>query len=337
MPPNYRLYMRCSSAFAGILREYSPAIEQYSIDEYFLDFSGMESYLGDPVTVAYRLKDQIKEQLGFSVNVGISSNKLLAKMASELKKPDRIHTIFPHELQQKMWPLSVEELFGVGRATAGKLRDRGFRTIGDLAQADPGRLKLFLKSYGLLLWNYANGYDLSPVRQNSRVVVKGMSNSTTAPFDVEDKRTAHLVLLSLAETVAARLRQAGYRSRLVSVSLRTNEFFSCSHQRKIYTPTDSTNTLHNVTCELFDELWQGQPVRGLGVRASKLCGNEPFQSTIFYKDDEKQKAVDQAIDTIRARFGSSSILRSSFLNSCLQSMAGGTVSDEEYPMMSSLL
>ena len=154
-PPNYGLYIQCSSAFGDVLREYSPLVEQYSIDEYFLDYTGMEKVFGDPISAAYRIKDQIREQLGFTVNVGVSNNKLLAKMASELKKPDMLHTIFPEEIPSKMWPLPVEELFGVGRATSPKLRDRGIKTIGDLANADPNLLKLFLKSYGTPLWNFA--------------------------------------------------------------------------------------------------------------------------------------------------------------------------------------
>lgn len=337
VPPNYNLFMQCSTAFGDVLREYSPLVEQYSIDEYFLDYTGMEKAFGDPVTAAYRIKEQIKEQLGFTVNVGISHNKLLAKMASELKKPDMIHTIFPGEMESKMWPLPVEELFGVGGATCVKLRERSIRTIGDLANTDPGLLQLFLKSYGALLWNFANGRDESLVRYDRRVLIKGIGNSTTTPFDVNDHPTAHLVLLSLAETVAARLHQAGYCARLVSVSIKTNEFYYYSHQRKFYTPTDCTDTIHEIACELFDEMWKGEPIRHLGVRVSELCSNSFIQMSIFERETEKQRAMNRAVDLIRSRFGSGTIFRASFLQSGLSSMTGGTVADEEYPMMSSLL
>ncbi|NBJ14061.1 MAG: DNA polymerase IV [Dehalobacter sp. 4CP] len=337
VPPNYYLYMQCSAVFGDILREYSPLIEQYSIDEYFLDYTGMEKVLGDPVTAAYRLKDQIKEQLGFTVNIGISSNKLLAKMGSELKKPDMVHTLFPEEMSTKMWPLPVEELFGVGRATAPKLRDRGIQTIGDLANAEPHRLELFLKSYGLMIWNFANGRDESLVKINRRPIIKGIGNSTTIPFDVDDTRTAHLVLLSLVESVATRLRQAEYLTQLVSVSIRTNELYHYSHQRKFFAPTDSTNAIHEIACELFDEIWKKEPIRHLGVRVSELCMNSFIQPSLFERDIEKQRAMDHAVDEIRNRFGLKSVFRASFLHSGLGSIAGGTVSDEEYPMMSSLL
>jgi DNA polymerase-4 len=337
VPPDYGLYMQCSTAFGDILRGYSPLVEQYSIDEYFLDYTGLETLYGDPLTAAYRIKDQIKQELGFTVNVGISNNKLLAKMGSELKKPDRVHTLFPEEMSDKMWPLPVEELFGVGRATAPKLRDRGIRTIGDLAYTNPDHLKLFLKSYGVLLWNFANGRDESQVRKNRRVMIKGIGNSTTTPFDIEDRGTAHLGLLSLVETVAARLRKAEYLTQLVSVSIRTNEFYSYSHQRKIFTPTDCTNSIHEFACELFDEMWKNEPIRHLGVRVSELCINSFVQMSLFECDTEKQRALDRTIDDIRVRFGNTAMLRASFLHSGLHFMSGGTITDEEYPMMSSLL
>ena len=336
-PPNYGLYMQCSRAFGDILREYSPVIEQYSIDEYFVDFTNMERLFKDPVEAAYIIKDRIKNELGFTVNVGISTNKILAKMASELKKPDKVHTIFPDEIAEKMWILPIEELFMVGQATAKKLRSRAINTIGDLANYDPKILKLFLKSHGLLVWNYANGIEASPVRESRRPLIKGIGNSTTIPFDVTDKTTAHLVLLSLTEKVAARLRQAEYYARLVSVSLKTNEFYSSSHQRKFSSPIDCTNAIHEVTCQLFDELWKGEPIRHLGVRVSELTVNNFHQFALFEKDYEKQRTVDRTVDSIRERFGNSSVFRSAFLNSGLRFSSGGTVDDEEYPMMSSQL
>ncbi|TGE31443.1 DNA polymerase IV [Desulfosporosinus sp. Sb-LF] len=335
--PNYGLYMQCSRAFGDILREYSPLIEQYSIDEYFMDFTNMERLFKDPVEAAYTIKDRIKNELGFTVNVGVSTNKILAKMASELKKPDKVHTIFPDEIAEKMWVLPIEELFMVGRATAKKLRSRAINTIGDLANFDPKIIKLFLKSHGMLVWNYANGNEASPVRECRRPLIKGIGNSTTIPFDVMDKTTAHLVLLSLTETVAARLRQAQYFARLVSVSLKTNEFYSSSHQRKFSSPIDCTNAIHELACELFDELWKGEPVRQLGVRVSELTINSFHQLALFEKDYEKQRAMDHAVDSIRGRFGNSSVFRSSFLNSGVRFSSGGTVDDEEYPMMSSQL
>ena len=254
-----------------------------------------------------------------------------------LKKPDRVHTIFPHEMADKMWCLPIEELFMVGRATAKKLRNRSINTIGALAHSDVKWIKLFLKSHGVLVWNYANGNDCSLVRENRRPLIKGIGNSTTIPFDVQDQTTAHLVLLSLTETVASRLRKAEYCARLVSVSLRTNEFSGGSHQRKIASAIDCTNAIHEIACQLFDELWKGQPVRQLGVRVSELGNNDFLQLSMFEKDYEKQRAVDRTVDSLRDRFGMDAVFRSSFINSGVKFRSGGTVDDEDYPMMSSML
>lgn len=337
VPPNYSLYMQCSQAFGDILREYSPIVEQYSIDEYFVDFTGMHLLHPDPIATAYLIKDRIRDELGFTVNVGISSNKLLAKMGSELKKPDMVHTLFPEEIESKMWPLPVEELFMVGRATSKKLYDRRVQTVGDLANSDPKWLELFLKSHGRLIWNYANGRDVSQVRIKLQPVVKSMGNSTTYAFDIDNRREAHLALLSLVETVAARIRAADYCCRLVSVSIKSNEFLYCSHQRKLYDSTDCTNTIHRVACELFDELWQGQPLRHMGVSAAELCSNEFLQMSLFNESSEKQRSMDKAIDSIRNKHGSLAVQRASFLHSGLKPMTGGTGEEVEYPVMSSLL
>lgn len=335
--PNYLLFRQCSQALGNILREYSPLIQQFSVDEYFLDFTSMEQLFGDPVETAYKIKDRIKNELGFTVNIGISSNKLLAKMASEFEKPDKVHTLFPEEIPSKMWPLPIEELFMVGRATSRKLLSRNIKTIGELAQTDPNLLRMSLKSHGSLIWNYAHGIEHSPVRPGGSIQVKGMGNSTTLPFDVEDLKEAQLVLLSLVETVATRLRQGHYSAQLLAISLRTNDFLSYSHQRKISHATDCTNEIWEVACQLFDELWRGQPLRHMGARVSELCQNDFVQLSLFEKDYEKERKVDQAIDVIRERFGSSSIIRSSYLQSGLKSMTGGVVAEEEYPMMTSLL
>ncbi len=335
--PNYLLFRQCSEALSLILRDYSPLIQQFSVDEYFLDFTAMDLLFGDPLATAYKIKERISNELGFTVNIGISTNKLLAKMASELQKPDQVHTLFPEEIAEKMWPLPVGELFMVGRATTRQLLSRNIKTIGELAHTDPRLLKGIMKSHGLLIWNYAHGIENSPVRPGGRVAVKGMGNSTTTSFDVQNRREAHLVLLSLVETVSARLRHDQYFARLISISFRTHEFLSYSHQRKLSHATDCTNELWEIACQLFDELWKGQPLRHLGIRASELCQNDFLQFSFFTKDYERDRKVDQAVDIIRRRFGSQAIMRSSYLHSGLKSMTGGVIAEEEYPAMTSLL
>lgn len=337
VPPNYSLYHQCSDAMVEILHEYSPLVQRFSVDECFLDFTGMELLSNDPIKTAHKLKEQIKRELGFTVNIGISTNKLLAKMGGDLKKPDLVHTLFPEEIAGKMWPLPISDLFMVGRATTKKLMDRGIRTIGDLAHFDLALIQLFLKSHGLLVWNYANGIDVSPVRLVNRIDIKGIGNSTTIPFDVEDRVNAHLVLLSLCETVGARLRQAEVLGRLISISFRTNKFYSYSHQRKFWNPTDCTHEIWEIACELFDELWKGEPIRHVGLRVTELCQNDFFQYSLFTKNYDKQRKIDRTVDAIRAKFGSHAIIRSSFVRSRLNALTGGIMEDEEYPMITSQL
>lgn len=334
--PNYLLFRQCSEALRDILKEYSPSIQQFSVDEYFLDFTAMEGLFGEAVSAAHTIKERIKKELGFTVNIGISTNKLLAKMASDFQKPDKVHTLFPEEIETKMWPLPVENLFLVGPATSRKLHARNINTIGELAQTDPRFLRSFLKSHGLLIWNYAHGRETSPVRPGA-IPIKGLGNSTTMSFDVEDSSEAHLVLLSLIETVSTRLRHKEYLARLVAISFRTNEFLNYSHQRKISHATDSTNEIWEIACQLLDELWQGQPLRHLGVRVGELCQNDFFQPAFFVRDLAKERKVDQTIDEIRQRFGAQAIMRSSYLHSGLRPLTGGVVTEEEYPMMTSIL
>ena len=334
--PNYRLYKQCSSAMLSILKNYSPFIQQFSVDEFWVSYTNMEKLYGNPVQAAYIIKDRIKNELGFTVNIGISTNKLLAKVAGELKKPDMVHTLYPEEVPEKMWGLPVEDLFLVGPATAKKLRERNIKTIGELAHTDVKLLRKFLKSHGEVIWNYAHGIDNSPIRPGGTIIAKGYGNSTTIPFDIEDARTAHLVLLSLVETVSVRLRQDNVRGMLVAISFRSTEFLNYSHQRKIADPTDSTNEIWEIACDLFDELWQGQPLRHLGIRVSELCSNDFTQLSLFGRDTEKERKVDRTVDAIRERFGVGAIVRSTYLHSGLNPITGG-VPEEDYPQMSSIL
>lgn len=337
VPPHYELYIMCSNALMEALKRYTPVVQRYSVDECFMDITNFSRGCKDPVDLAHDVKDRIKQELGFTVNVGVSSNKLLAKIASDFKKPDMVHTLFPYEIRDKMWPLPVEDLFMVGRATAPKLNKLNIYTIGDLARYDTGILKEKLKSFGTVLWSFANGIEDSGVRESSHIEMKGIGNSATIPFDVEDERTAHLVLLSLCEMVGMRLRNSRNCCSLVSVSIRSGEFVNYSHQRKLYCPTDSTKKIAEVACSLFDEVWKREPVRNMGVRVSELCGSEFHQISIFEDGDvQKHRAIDRAVDDIRMKYGSTAVIRSSFLHSGLNPLNGG-VGEENYPVMSSIL
>ncbi|MCM0648304.1 DNA polymerase IV [Clostridium swellfunianum] len=336
-PPKYDLYMKCSNAMVELLKEYTPTIQRFSVDECFLDFTNMENLYPNFVELAHEIKDRIKKELGFTVNIGISNNKLLAKVASDIKKPDAVVSLFPLEIKKKMWPLPVEDLFMVGRATLPKLHNLNIFTIGDLANCDLKLLKEKLKSHGQMIWNYANGIEFSEVRKSNHIDIKGIGNSTTIAFDVSLRSEAHKVILSLSETVGMRLRDSSNCCSLVSIHFRTSEFSSAGRQRKIHYYTDSTRSIAGIACELFDELWKGEPLRQIGVRVSELCTNEFCQTTFFEdKRNVKNSALDSTLDGIRLKFGSKSVIRCTFLHSGIKPLMGG-VQEDDYQLMSSIL
>lgn len=329
VPPNYSLYEQCSSAFMRILREYSDVVEQYSIDEAFVDMSTSCHLFGTPEQTAVQIKDRIREELGFTVNIGISTNKLLAKMASDFQKPDRMHTLYPEEIREKMWPLPISDLFFVGRATATKLLSMGIRTIGELAGADPAWLKSVLKKQGEVIWGFANGIDLSPVLAQP-AANKGYGNSTTTPYDVTDVETADRVLLALSETVGNRLRTDRVQASVVSVGIRYSDlsegkFLFVSHQRTLSDPTDLTMEIYTAACSLFRELWNGRPIRHLGVHTGRVSeAGFGRQLNLFDEIDyEKLSRMDETVDGIRKRFGIDAVMRAAFLDQPIDHMCGG--------------
>lgn len=331
--PHYTRYMKASKAMVDFLYDYSPCIQRYSIDEVFLDYSnGNLPYM----EAAVKMKEGIKKELGFTVNIGIGSNKLLAKMASDFTKPDRIHTLFYDEIEEKMWPLPVEDLFMIGHRTKKKLNSRGIFTIGELARLDRDYIYSWLKKPGILIWEYANGIENSDVRAD-KSKVKSVGNSTTLPFDVTSRDEALKVLLGISEMVGMRLRELNMKSQVISVSLKTSEFFSYSHQKKLYIPTSSTNTIYKMASALFDEMWDGNPLRCFSISLSSLLDENFIQLSLFEDFNEKDILLDKSIDNLRVKFGQDSIIRSSFLYSGIDPIIGGVVAEESYPMMSSYL
>ena len=325
VPPNYELYEKCSHAFMKILRKYTDVVEQYSIDEAFLDMSGTKELFGSPIDVAHRMKDEIYHTLGFTVNVGISENKLLAKMAGDLKKPNMVHTLYRNEIAEKMWPLPVSDLFFCGRATERKLHGLGIKTIGEIANADINLLKFHLKKQGEIIWNYANGYDSTPVVQVAPPN-KGYGNSTTTSFDVADEKVADAVLLSLAESVGRRLRRDGKRIKVVSVGIRYYDLSYISHQSVLISATNITEEIWKVACRLFREAWDGMPVRHLGIHTSKVQEEDVGRQLSLFDqyDYEKMEKLDAAIDEIRLRFGSDAVMRATFAKeNKIDHMSGG--------------
>lgn len=322
-PPDYGLYVSCSRALMGLLRRYAPYVHQYSIDEAFCLMEGTGGLWGAPAAFAWQLKDEIHRTLGFTVNIGVSDHKLLAKMASELRKPDRVHTLYREEIREKLWPLPVGKLFWVGPAAGRKLASLGIRTIGELAVMDQGVIKQHLKKHGEFIWNYANGRDVSPFLKELPEN-KGYGNSMTAPYDVTDRDTAGQILLSLSETVCARLRADGMKAACVGISVTDREFCRRSAQSTLISSTDTTLEVYRAACRLFENLWDRSPIRQMGVYTGKVSRSSYSQYNLFDGDRyERYSRLDAAVDEIREKYGEDSIRRCVFLGSSLPHMAGG--------------
>lgn len=314
VPSRFDFYIKCSDQMMALLSDYSPDSEKFSIDEAFLDMTSTIHLFGDPLATAEQIRCRIREELGFTVNIGIAPNKLLAKMASDFEKPDRCHTLFQEEIPDKLWPLPIRELFFVGRSAQKKMENIGIRTIGQLAACDLTVLKAHLgDKYARLIHQYANGIDDSPVAPREPVN-KGYGNSITLAQDVDDYDTACQVLLSLCETVGARLRAHSVLCCNVCVEVKDWEFHCQSHQENLKEPTDSTSVLYETACRLLKEFWDLTPVRLIGVRAGKIQEEDFRQMSLF--DDPmalKRKEMEKTVDAIRQRFGTDSIKRASFL------------------------
>ena len=316
VPSDFALYDRCSKAFKSICASYAPVMESFSIDEVFLDMTGTGQIYPDPIATACEIKDRIYRELGFTVNVGISTNKLLAKMASDFEKPNKVHTLYPEEVPQKMWPLPVRDLLFLGKASEKKLIQNGIHTIGDLAQANEKEIQMLLgEKSGHQLYLSANGIDDSPVKAQ-RDEAKGISVETTVDEDIVSYEQIFPILLSQCDIVAARMRREGKKCNCVAVSFRTLEFKNKSHQRKLENPTDVTDEIYQNVKRLFQESWSGQPLRLIGVALTGLTEDSFVQMSLFEdpKKREQQKKLDEAMDNIRKKFGNDKISRASTMN-----------------------
>ncbi len=321
-PPDFKLYSSRSKAFKAICRSYTSLMEEFSIDECFLDFSGTEHLYPDPVALAYEIKDRIREELGFTVNVGIGRNRLCAKMASDFEKPDRVHTLFPEEIPDKMWPLPVGDLLFVGKATAARLNSAGIYTIGDLANADELRLSVLIgEKSARQAHAYANGIDDSPVRDVPEEA-KGYSNSITTEENITTPETAHTILLALCDSVTEHMRNDGMRANGVSVSIRYLDFKNRSHQCKLDHATESAGVVYETAKKLLDDLWKDRrPLRLMGVALTNVSKDAAVQQLSLFDEPEQQTSrekrerLDKAVSAIRGKFGFDAIQRGALIGS----------------------
>ena len=310
----YKKYQEYSNSLYNLLLEYTDKIERFSIDECFLD---MTEYLrGDTlINKAKEISKRVREELKFTVNVGVAHNKLLAKMASDFKKPDLVHTLFENEIMAKMWPLPASELFMLGRKTVPKLYNMGIKTIGDLAKTDREVLIKKFGKHGNLMWEYANGIDYSPVKYEKELP-KSIGNSTTFPKDITNKEKLEQILLALTEQVTFRLRKYNLLANVVNVQLRTNKFENFSHQSRLDFTTANTKNIYEKAKKLLGEMYKkGVSFRLIGLKVDDLVNKDEVQLSFFLKEEDvKQEKLDKIIDRINEKYGINSVERAGKMN-----------------------
>ena len=306
---DFNVYRKYSNALYNLLLEYTDKIERFSIDECFLDLTG---YIPKPrklIDIAYEISKRAREELGFTVNIGVAPNKLLAKMASDFEKPNKVHTLYQEEIETKMWILPVSELFMVGRRSLPKLQKMGIKTIGDLAKSDEKLLIKNFGKYGKMIWEYSNGIDNEEVNY-IKEKPKNIGNSITLPYDYNNIEKIEEVLLALVEQVSYRLRNQEMFANVVNIQIKTNEFKVFSHQRKLDFATDSTKIIGKEAKKLLTEIYNNTPIRLIGVSVSGLVEKEERQISLFENiENEKQKKIDSVLDNIKEKYGYEAITR----------------------------
>lgn len=314
-PPNFKFYNEMSNKFFSLLRKYTPDIEIASIDECYLDYGKVKSLYGDEVAFAYKIKDEIKNTLGFTVNIGIANNKLCAKMASDFSKPDKVHTLYENEVKEKMYPLDVGDLFGIGKRTVPKLNSLGIYKISDLALADPVMLEKYFKNQAYAMIRSANGIDDSIVDSNE-YHPSCIGNEITLPHNISSKREAYDKLLILSEYVSKRLRKEEKYASVVCVTIKDEFLKRRSHQKKLLNETNIEKEIYKTACMIFDEFWNGENIRLIGIRLDGLTISKKYQGSIFENVEKREhdEKIDKLIDNINFKFGKNTIKKAGIDN-----------------------
>lgn len=318
-PPDYHLYLDMSNKLFELLRTYSPDIEIASVDECYLDYGKVKNMYGDEIKFAYMLKDKIYNELGFTVNIGIANNKLCDKMASDFEKPNKVHTLYEYEVKEKMWPLPVGELFGIGKKSVPKLNQLGINTIADLANYDSNKLYKYFKNQAYDMINKANGIDTAPVI-SWIVDPKGISHETTLRRDLEDKGELQKLILALCENVCVRLRKQKKYANVVCIIIKDSEFKKRTHQKKLPNATNNTDEIYKCLIDVFNEMYKGEPVRLIGVRLDNLTDNSNHQVSMFdnLEKKEKENELDKVIDNLKEKYGTKIIKKASLKESKIE-------------------
>ena len=306
LPVRMRLYLEVSRQVFAIFDRYSPLVEPLSVDEAFLDLTGSERLFHGPVETARRIREDIRQECGLTASVGVAPNKFVAKIGSDLDKPDGLVVIHPDTMQERLAPLPIERMWGIGPRGAEAMHRLGIATFGELAAADSDRLKSAIGSGAASLQRLARGGDARPVVIGR--APKSVGNETTFSHDVEDEQIIHATLVSLTDKVAGRLRRHGLKARVVTLKLRYAPFRTLTRRRTLDEPTWATARLLEAVLNLYEERApdRGAPMRLVGVSTSGFSA----QAVLFEEPDApRNRAVDAAVDAVRERFGSTAVKR----------------------------
>ena len=313
--PDYYYYVDCSRKLFSFIRSLFEEVEQFSIDECFVEYTPNKKMYGDEIKFAYKLKDYIKKKYGFTVNIGIGNNKLLAKMASDFEKPDKVHTLYTSEIKEKMWPLDISDLFMAGKSSCNKLRRMGINTIGELANYDENKLHYQMKSMGTMLHNFANGIDDSKVEYEYRER-KGIGFSRTLEDDTEDKKILYSYLNDFSKDISDYLKRKNKYAGVIVVTIRYKDFKTYNHQIKLKNNINDKESLFKYSKELFNKLWNGEPVRLIGLRVTDLSSNNDIQLSLFDENEKvlKDKEIDNLLDSINNKLGKDIVHKASLID-----------------------
>ncbi len=313
-PPNYNWYKTMSDKLFKLISKYSPDIERMSIDECFLDYTPVKHLYGDEIKFAYKLQKEIYDTLGFTVNVGIANNRLCAKMASDFSKPYKVHTLFDYEVHDKMWPLIVDDLFGVGKKTALKLHSLGIDKIEDLAKADKDKLYKYFKNQAIEMINWANGISSDIIKSESDDP-KGIGNETTLNHNIFDKEELYSYLLALSENVTLRLRKQNKYAYVVVVTLKDKTFRRTSHQKKLVNATNLSSEVYEISKRILDEMDTSEGIRLIGIRLDNLVDSSNHQVSLFESLNiiEENKNLEKTVDNLKEKYGFTVIKKASLI------------------------
>ena len=313
--PDYYYYADCSRKLFSFIRSLFEEVEQFSIDECFVEYTPNKKMYGDEIKFAYKLKDYIKKKYGFTVNIGIGNNKLLAKMASDFEKPDKVHTLYTSEIKEKMWPLDISDLFMAGKSSCNKLRRMGINTIGELANYDENKLYYQMKSMGKMLHDFANGIDDSKVEYEYHER-KGIGFSRTLEDDTENKELLFSYLYAFSEDISNYLKKKNKYAGVIVVTIRYKDFKTYNHQIKLKNNTNSKEEIFKYSKELFNKLWNFEPVRLIGLRVTDLSFNNDIQLSLFEENEKiiKEKEIDKLLEDINNKLGKDIVHKASLID-----------------------